>query len=80
MFGVMLMFVGVMNFGQGQKIRFIIVKFFLSNSNQFLVFLIWLSELASYEKVLEKSKFFIRSSFFLIFCPSLRVFSFFLFV
>ena len=45
--GVMLMFVGVMNFGQVQKIRFVVVKIFRSNSNQFLVILIWSSELAS---------------------------------
>ena len=37
------MFVGVMNFGQIQKIRFIVVKIFCSNSNQFLVILIWSS-------------------------------------
>ena len=45
--GVILMFVGVMNFGQVQKIRLAVVKFFWSNSNQFLVILIWSSELAS---------------------------------
>ena len=45
--GVMLMFVGVMNFGQVKKIRFFVVKIFRSNSNQFLVILIWSSELAS---------------------------------
>ena len=38
--GVMLMFVGIMNFGQVQKIRFVVVKIFWSNSNQFLVILI----------------------------------------
>ena len=42
-----LLFVGVMNFGQVQKIRFVIVKFFWSNSNQFLVILIQSNELAS---------------------------------
>ena len=41
------MFVGVMNFGQVQKIRFIVVKIFQSNSNQFLVILIQSSKLAS---------------------------------
>ena len=45
--GVMLIFVGVMNFGQVQKIRFVVVKIFWSNSNQFSVILIWSSELAS---------------------------------
>ena len=40
------MFVGVMNFGQIQKIRFVVVKKFCSNSNQFLVILIWSSDLA----------------------------------
>ena len=42
-----LMFVGVMSFGQDQKIMFVVVKKFQSNSNQFLVILIWSSELAS---------------------------------
>ena len=42
-FGVKLMFVGAMNFGQIQKIRFIVVKIFWSYSNQFLVILIWSS-------------------------------------
>ena len=45
--GVMVMFVGVMNFGQVQKIRFVIVKIFWCHSNQFLVILNWSSELAS---------------------------------
>ena len=45
--GVMSMFVGVMNFGQVQKIRYVTVKIFRSNFNQFLFILIWLSELAS---------------------------------
>ena len=44
---VMLMFVGVMNFHQVQKIRFVVVKNFRSNSNQFLIILIWSSELDS---------------------------------
>ena len=35
------------NFGQVPTLRFVIVKFFQSNSNQFLVILIWSSELAS---------------------------------
>ena len=43
---VMFMFVGVMNFSHVQKIRFVIVKICWSNSNQFLVILIWSSELA----------------------------------
>ena len=42
-----LMLVGVMNFGQIQKIMFVVVKIFWSNSNQFLVILIWSSKLAS---------------------------------
>ena len=44
--GVMYMFVGVTNFGQVQKIRFVVVKIFRSNCNQFLVVLIRSSELA----------------------------------
>ena len=44
---VMLMFVSVMNFGQVQKIRFVVVEIFWLNSNQFLVILIRSSELAS---------------------------------
>ena len=44
--GVKLMIVSVMNFGQIQKIRFVVVKIFRSNYNQFLVILIWSSELA----------------------------------
>ena len=47
--GIMLMCVGVMNFSQFQKISFVIVKNFRSNSNQFLVILIWSSELDSFE-------------------------------
>ena len=39
--------VGVANFGQIQKIRFVVVKIFRSNSNQFLVILIRSSKLAS---------------------------------
>ena len=46
--GVKLMSVGVMNFGQTQKIRFVVVKKFQSYSNQFLVILIWSSEVASF--------------------------------
>ena len=46
--GVKLMFVGVMNFGQIKKIRFVLVKIFWSNSNQFSVILIGSSELASF--------------------------------
>ena len=42
------MFVGVMNFGQVQKIRFFVVKIFWSNSNKFLVILIRSSKLASF--------------------------------
>ena len=38
--GVKLRFVGVMNFGQIKKIRFVIVKIFWSFSNQFWVILI----------------------------------------
>ena len=38
--GVKLMFVGVMNFGQYQKIRLVVVKVLGSYSNQFLVILI----------------------------------------
>ena len=45
--GVKLMYVGVMNYSQVQKIRFIVVKIFWSNSNQFLVISIRSSELAS---------------------------------
>ena len=41
--GVKLMFVGVMNLGQIQKIRFMVVNIFRSYSNQFLVILIWSS-------------------------------------
>ena len=41
------MFVDVVNFGQVQKIRFVVVKFFWSYSNQFLVILIRSRELAS---------------------------------
>ena len=40
---VKLMFVGVMNFGQIQKIRIVIVKIFRSYSNQFSVISIWSS-------------------------------------
>ena len=47
-FGVNLMFVGVMNFSQVQKIRFNVVNVFWSNFNQFLVILIRSSELASF--------------------------------
>ena len=43
---VMLMLVGVRNFGQVQKVKFVIVKIFCSNSNQFLVILNRSSELA----------------------------------
>ena len=39
--------VGVMNFGQVKKIRFVIVKIFQLNSNQLSVILIRSSELAS---------------------------------
>ena len=39
-FGVKLMLVSVMNFGQIKKIRFVVVKIFRSYSNQFLVILI----------------------------------------
>ena len=39
-FGVKLMFVGVMNFGQIQKIRFVAVNIFWSYSYQFLVIFI----------------------------------------
>ena len=46
-FGVKLMFVGVMNFGQVQEIRFVVMTFFWSYSNQFSVVLIRSSELAS---------------------------------
>ena len=47
--GVKLMFVGVTNFGQIKKIRFVVVvKIFWSYSNQFSVILIWSSKLASY--------------------------------
>ena len=46
--GVKIMFVGIMNFGQIQKIRFVVVKIFWSNSNQFLVILIWSSAVASF--------------------------------
>ena len=45
--GVKLMFVSVMNFDQVQKIKFVLVKNFWSNSNQFSVILIRSSELAS---------------------------------
>ena len=45
--GVKLMFVGVVNFGQIQKIRFVIVKIFWSHSSQFLVILIQSNKLAS---------------------------------
>ena len=40
-FGVKLMFVGVVNFGQVQKIRFVGVNIFRSYSNQFSVIFIW---------------------------------------
>ena len=46
-FGVKLMFVGVMNFGQNQKIMLVGGKNFQSYSNQILVILIWSSKLAS---------------------------------
>ena len=46
-FGVKLMFVSVVNFGQNQKIMFLVVKIFRSNFSQFLVILIRSSELAS---------------------------------
>ena len=46
--GVKFMFISVMNFSKIKKIRFIVVKIYWSTSNQFLVFLIWPSELASY--------------------------------
>ena len=46
--GIMLMLIGVMNLGQVQKTRYVIVKIFWSNSNQFLAILIWSSELASF--------------------------------
>ena len=49
--GVKLMFVGVANFGQTQKIRFVIVKIFQSYSNQFSVILIRSSKLASFLKL-----------------------------
>ena len=52
--GVKLMFVSVMNFGQIQKIRFVVVKIFWSNSNQFSVILIGSSELASISMMLNK--------------------------
>ena len=56
--GVKLMFVGVANFGQTQKIRFIVVKIFWSYSNQFWVILIWSSKLASFKiKFIKKSLF-----------------------
>ena len=45
-FGGKLMFVGVMNFGQNQKIMFVVVNIFWSNSNQFLVILILSSKFA----------------------------------
>ena len=45
--GGKLMFVRVMNFGQNQKIMFVVVKIFWSNYNQFLVILICSSKLAS---------------------------------
>ena len=48
--GVKLMFVGGVNLGQVQKIRFFVVKIFRSNSDQFLVILIWSSELALQNK------------------------------
>ena len=41
------MFVGVMSLGQIKKIRFVFVKIYRSNSNQFLVILIRSSNLAS---------------------------------
>ena len=46
-FGVKLMSVGVVNFGQVQKVRFVGVKIFRSCSNQFSVMLIRSSQLAS---------------------------------
>ena len=46
--GVKLLFVSIMNFGQIQKVRFIIAKIFQSNSYQLLVILIWSNELASF--------------------------------
>ena len=52
------MFVGVVIFGQAQKIRFIVVKIFQSYSNQISVILIWSSDLASNfstEKSLKKA-------------------------
>ena len=49
-FGVKLMLVvGVMKFGQIQKVRFVVVKIFRSYSNQFSVILIWSSWLTSIE-------------------------------
>ena len=42
-YGVKLMFVGVKNFGQIQKIGFVVVKNFWTNSNHFLVIMIWSS-------------------------------------
>ena len=45
--GVKLLFVGVMNFGQIKKIRFVVVNIFRSNSNQFSVILIRSSKLAT---------------------------------
>ena len=45
--GVKLMFVGVANFGQIQKIRFVVVKICWLYSNEFLVILIRSSKLAS---------------------------------
>ena len=51
------MFFGVMNFGQIQKIRLVVVKNFWSNSNQFLVILIRSSELVSYFLCLQPKAF-----------------------
>ena len=38
--GVKLMFVGIMNFSQVQKIRFVLVKIFWCSSNQILFILV----------------------------------------
>ena len=46
-FGGKLIFVGVANFGQIKKIRFVVAKIFQSYSNQFSVILIWSNKLAS---------------------------------
>ena len=53
--GVKLMFVGVANFSQIKKIRFVIVNIFRSYSNQFLVILIRSSKFASNKTRAQKS-------------------------